>query len=72
MGKPKTLMESRAKGKFSRVIQITLSGKKLKHFDEERAREVLSESELGRDLLTEALQRREHDRTHRNKSPFFT
>jgi hypothetical protein len=55
MGRKKTSMESRAKGKFSRIVRVSLSGRLLKRFDEEVIYLEESESYCGRYLINAAL-----------------
>jgi len=65
------MSDSRAKNKFSRVIQVVLSGKKLKDFDAERVREEDTESSTARDLIIDGLKFRKNERESREKRPEF-
>lgn len=63
------MSESRAKTKFSRVIQTVLSGRKLKEFDAEKIREEDSESGTAAGLIDDGLKYRYELRNKRH--PFF-
>jgi len=62
MGRAKMNFASRAKNKFSRIVQVSLSGSLLKSFDAERIHEEDGESATARDLIREALKVREVNR----------
>lgn len=61
-------MQSRSKGKFSRIVRVSLSGRLLKQFDEEVIYLEESESYAARQLITTALKIKEDARTKPNKN----
>lgn len=63
-------MESRSKSKFSRIVQVSLSGRLLKQFDEEVIYLEESESYAARQLITTALKLKEDVRSKPNKNFF--
>ena len=64
-------MESRAKGKFSRIVRVSLSGRLLKRFDEEVIYLEESESYCGRYLIQAALKTID-DAKHKPSKNFFS
>lgn len=71
MGRKKTNMSSRSKEKFSRVVQVSLSGRLLKRFDEETIYNEETESYTGRILIDKALKDIDNAKSKPNKN-FFT
>ncbi|CAB4183686.1 hypothetical protein UFOVP1106_54 [uncultured Caudovirales phage] len=64
-------MSSRSKEKFSRVVQVSLSGRLLKRFDEETIYNEETESYTGRILIDKALKDIDNAKSKPNKN-FFT
>lgn len=71
MSRKKTNMASRSKGKFSRIVQVSLSGRLLKRFDEETIYNEESESYTGRKLIDTALKQID-DAKHKPSKNFFS
>jgi len=61
-------MDSRSKGKFSRIIRVSLSGRLLKQFDEQTIYWEESESYTGRKLIDKALKEIEDAKHKPNKN----
>lgn len=70
MGRKKTNMESRSKDKFSRIVQVSLSGRLLKRFDEETFNNEETESYTGRILIDKALKDIDNAKHKPNKNFF--
>ena len=72
MGRARKELKSRTETKFSRVVQVHISGKCFKRFEAERIHEEETESGIGRILIIEALTAREEKRNAKTKNPFFS
>lgn len=70
MGRKKTNMESRSKSKFSRIVQVSLSGRLLKRFDEETIYLEETESYTARNLIQSALKQKDDAKPTTGKNFF--